>query len=337
MLEKIGVTVAWQGSTIEGLSAIASEADKLGFGYFWVPEAWGLEAFSAVSHILSRTSSIRVGTGIANIYSRSAALIGMGCATFDQIAPGRFVLGLGSSGRAVVENWHGYEFSKPLRRTEEYVNVIRKVASGEDVEFHGDVLKNLSRFRLFTKPIESNLEIYLGAIGDANLKLAGKICEGAILAEYPSSKLDRALKLLNEESRGHEKRLFTYLPTYISTSKEDLAKANQQVAKNIAFYVASMGSYYSKNLVRLGYEDDVNKIVEAHARGGSKASFQAVSEKMLDELSLVGPAQSVVERVSKFPEGVIPVLGFGARSLEEVTSSINSMRLFAREESSAAH
>ncbi len=62
MLENFGVTVAWQGSTIEGLSAIASEADKLGFGYFWVPEAWGLEAFSTISHILSRTSSIRVGS-----------------------------------------------------------------------------------------------------------------------------------------------------------------------------------------------------------------------------------------------------------------------------------
>src|SRR5208283_29239 len=197
MLEKLGVTVAWQGCTIEGLTAIACEADKLGFGYFWVPEAWGLEAFSAVSHILGRTSSIRVGTGIANVYSRSAALIGMGCATFDQIAPGRFVLGLGSSGRAVIENWHGYDFSKPLGRTEEYVRVIRKVASGEDLEFHGDVLKNLSKFRLFTKAVESNLEIYLGAIGDMNLKLAGRICDGAILAEYHSSKLDHALKLVN--------------------------------------------------------------------------------------------------------------------------------------------
>jgi alkanesulfonate monooxygenase SsuD/methylene tetrahydromethanopterin reductase-like flavin-dependent oxidoreductase (luciferase family) len=324
MLEKLGVTVAWQGSTIEGLTAIASEADKLGFGYFWVPEAWGLEAFSTISHILSRTSSIHVGTGIANVYSRSAALIGMGCATFDQIAPGRFVLGLGSSGRAVIENWHGYDFSKPLGRTEEYVRVIRKVASGEDLEFHGDVLKNLSKFRLFTKAVESNLEIYLGAIGDMNLKLAGRICDGAILAEYPSSKLDHALKLVNG------KRLFTYLPTYISASKEDLARANQQVAKNIAFYIASMGSYYSKNLVRLGYEDDVNRIVDAYARGGSKASTHAISEKMLDELSLVGPAESVIDRVSKFPKGVIPVLGFGARSFEEVTSAINSMRLYRR-------
>jgi len=244
------------------------------------------------------------------------------------------MLGLGSSGRGLIENWHGYDFSKPLRRTEEYVQVIRKVARGEDIEFHGDVLKHLSKFRLFTKPIESNLEIYLGAIGDANLKLAGKICEGAILAEYPSSKLNHALELVNMQGSG--KRLFTYLPTFISTSKEQLAKANQQVAKNIAFYIASMGTYYSKNLVRLGFEDDVNRMVEAHDRGGSTASAQAVTERMRDELSLVGTPQSVKERALKFPDGVVPVLGFSAKSLDEVKSSIKSMRLLKQESSAAS-
>jgi len=331
MLENFGITASWQGCTIERLTAIAREADKLGFGYFWVPEAWGLEAFSSISNILSKTTSIRVGTGIANVYSRSAALIGMGCATLDQIAPGRFMLGLGSSGRTLIENWHGYDFSKPLKRTEEYVQVIRKVARGENVEFRGDVLKNLSKFRLYTKPVESNLEIYLGAIGDANLKLAGTICEGAILAQYPISRLNHAMDMLNGESQDQRKRLFTYLPTFVSTSKEEISKANQRVARNIAFYVTSMGSYYSKNLVRLGYEDDLNRIMEAHHRGGSTASELAVSERMLNELSLTGSRESVVEKVSKFPEGVIPVLGFSSGSVDEVKSSVDSMRLLSQD------
>ena len=252
MLENYGVTVTWQGMTVDGLTAIATEADKLGFGYLWIPEAWGLEAFSVISHILDRTKNIRVGTGITNVYSRSAALIGMGCATFDQIAPGRFMLGLGSSGRGLIEYWHGYDFSKPLRRTEEYVQVIRKVAKGDTVDFDGDVLKHLSRFRLFTKPMEKSLEIYLGAIGDENIRLAGKICEGAILAEYPSSKMDHALKLLNGESQSVSKKLFTYLPAFISNSKENIDKAREQIAKNISFYVTSMGAILSKEPNEIG-------------------------------------------------------------------------------------
>ena len=329
-LEKLGVTVAWQGATIEALTAIASEADKLGFGYFWVPEAWGLEALSTISHILDRTSNMRVGVGIANVFSRSAALIGMACVTLDQIAPGRFVLGLGSSGRAVVENWHGLKFSDPLKRTEEYVQVIRKVAVGETVEFKGDILEDLSRFRLFTKPIEPRkLEIYLGAIGDANLKLAGKICDGAILAEYPTAKLEHAMGALN--GGGEKRKLFTYLHACISDSEEELERASKSSAKNIAFYIASMGSYYPKNLRRLGYGDEVEKVAEAHTQGGSDASASAVSKILLGELSLIGPPRTVAERIANLPEGVIPVLGFSARSRDDVVSSIYSLKLLAKE------
>lgn len=325
MFRDFGVTIAWQGSTIEGVGVIASEADKLGFGYFWLPEAWGLEAFSTVSYILSKTSCIRVGTGVANVYSRSAALIGMGCATLDQIAPSRFLLGLGSSSKSLIESWHGFEFSKPIKRTEEYVRIIKKVVSGEEVRLDGEIIRSLSKFRLFTKPMASNQEIYLGAVGDANLRLAGRICDGAVLATYPSSKLDHAMNLLNDGARGSERKLFTYLPTFISTSEKELSKAKQRVAKNISFYVTSMGTYYAKNLVRLGYEEDVNRIIETRSHVGSQAAAEAVSEEILSELSLIGSPQSVIEKVSKFPKGVIPVLGFDARSSDDVISSVNSM------------
>jgi len=317
-----GVTVAWQGSTIEGFTAIAGEADRLGFEYFWVPEAWGTEAFSVASYLLSKTSKIRVGTGILNIFSRSAALIGMGYATLDQLAPGRFILGLGSSGKALVENFHGVDFSNPLERTEEYVAVIRRVAQGETLDYNGKVVKNLSRFRLYTKPMSHRLEIYLGAIGDSNLNLAGRICDGAILAEYPSSKLIRALGLLDSK----DKKLFTYLHTCISNSKEELEKSRHVSAKNIAFYIASMGSYYAKSLARLGHEEEVKKIIEAHQKNGSDGATKAVSEGLVDELSLIGTPDMIKEKISHFPEGVIPVLAFRAVSNEDVATAINSMR-----------
>ena len=83
--------------------------------------------------------------------------------------------------------------------------------------------------------------------------------------------------------------------------------------------------------MRLGYEAEVNRIVEANKQGGSKASVQAVGEKMFGELSLVGTPKSIVEKVSKFPKGAIPVLGFGAKSSEEILGAIESMRNLSRE------
>ncbi|MHB8566907.1 MAG: LLM class flavin-dependent oxidoreductase [Nitrososphaerales archaeon] len=320
-LADYGVTVAWQGATIEALTAIAREADGLGFGYFWLPEAWSLEAFSAASHLLSKTEKIRIGTGIVNVYSRSAALIGMGCATLDQIAHGRFLLGLGSSGRGLIESFHGLRFEKPLERTKEYVVVIRKVARGESVDYSGDLLK-LSRFKLFTKPVES-LEIYLGAIGEKNLKLAGEICDGAIITMYPFSRLGVAMNAIGgTANRG--KKLFAYFPTMLTGSNEELGRAREQVARNIAFYVASMGGYYSSNLSKLGFGDEVKKIIDAHS--GNKGT---VSGELIDELALVGDQNTILDRVARIPIGVHPVLAFSAKTSGEVMSAINSMRLIA--------
>lgn len=314
--------MAWHGSTIEGIDAIATEADRLGFRYFWVPEAWGLEAFSVASRVLSKTSSIHVGIGIANVFSRSAALIGMGCATLDQMAPGRFVLGLGSSGKLLVENWHGVEFSKPLKRTQEYVETIRKVALGQQIESRRD--GSLSKFRLFTKPMQQHLEIYLGAISDNNLRLGGEICDGAILAMYPSSRLEHALEVLGG---GRSKKLFTYLPTAVSKSEEELLGMKKDIANNVLFYVRSMGEYYARNLARLGFENEVRRIRET--KNVDQSSIEVVGEKLLSDLSLIGSPKAIAERISEFPEGVTLVFGFGSKSKEDVKMAINSMNLLS--------
>lgn len=313
------LTFAWQGATIEALSYVAIEADKLGFGCLWIPEAWSLECFSTAAYLLCKTSKIRVGSGIVNVFSRSAALIGMSCATMDQIAPGRFVLGLGSSGRILVESFHGVKFSKPLERTKEYVNVIRKVLSGENVDFNGELLQ-LSKFRLFTKPVPSQ-EIYLGAIGKKNLELAGEICDGAIVTMCPLSRIGEASRIID-----NNKKLLTYLPTFVSSSKEDVERAKPVVAKNVAFYIASMGEYYQSNLRRLGYETEVAKIIDAQREKGSAGAALAVSDKLLDDLALIGSKEEVMEKVANLPKNVRPVLTFSVKNSEEVMSAIKSLR-----------
>ncbi len=339
---RFGITVAWQGSTIDGLTAMAEEAEKLGYGYFWIPEAWGLEAFSASSYLIARTNRIRIGTGVVNVFSRSAALIGMACATIDQMSPGRFMLGLGSSGRGVIENWHGFRFERPLKRTEEYLEVIKKVSRGDTLEYNGETVRGLSRFRLYTKPMSSDPEINLGAIGEENLKLAGRIAQGAILATYPISKLVFAARCVMEGGAGGGKhdsgedqkrmrKLFSYYPTFVcvdGTSKDQEYKARESVRRNIAFYLSSMGSYYAKNHTKLGFGEDVKRIVEEHRRKGSDGARFAVSERLVSELALIGSASEIKEKVAKVvPQDVVTVFGLSASSPEDITTSLRSMNM----------
>ena len=318
MLENYGVTVAWQGSTIEALNAIAIEADKLGFGYFWVPEDLGT---GSLLHHFEHTE--QNGQDPCRNRHRECA--------FSLRRPNRNGLrddGSDCSGSVHARSWFQWKSRdrklariRILETSEENGRICagnKESCRWRARRISGRRSKEYFQIQIVHDTGRSKLEIYLGALGDANLKLAGRICDGAILAMYSISKLDYALKMLNGESR---KKLFVYLPTFISHSKDDLAKANQRVAKSVAFYVSSMGSYYSKNLVRLGYEDDVSRILEAH-RVGDGAPEKAVSQRLLDELSLIGTSQSVIEKVSKLPEGVIPVLAFGSGSLDEVMGAV---------------
>jgi alkanesulfonate monooxygenase SsuD/methylene tetrahydromethanopterin reductase-like flavin-dependent oxidoreductase (luciferase family) len=322
---KLGITIIWRGASIEATRKIALEADQLGFEYLWITEAWGLEALSTVGYLLDMTKRIKIGTGILNVYSRSAALIGMACATFGQISPGRFVLGLGTSARAVIQDWHGMRFEQSLKRTKEYVDIIKKVARGEAVDYEGEVLK-LSRFRLLTKPLEEDPQIYLGAMGEENLKLAGRISNGAIVTMYPISKFGHAFDLVSQaEPNRKEKLVFAYLPAAVTRSDDERAMERQRVARNISFYVASMGSYYAKNLSKLGFSQSIEKIKNAHSTGGSKAAAEAVDNRLIDELSLVGSAEEIREKLSIMPSGVIPVIAVD-QSFAEDTRRLKSFQ-----------
>jgi alkanesulfonate monooxygenase SsuD/methylene tetrahydromethanopterin reductase-like flavin-dependent oxidoreductase (luciferase family) len=301
---KLGVSILWRGATIDSTRAIALESERLDFEYLWLTEAWGLEALSTAGYLLGLTSKIKIGVGVLNVFSRSPAVIGMACVTLDQIGPGRFILGLGTSGKAVVEKWHGGSFSRPMQRTIEYVETVRQIAGGGNVEYRGKIL-DLSGFRLYTTPKESKQEIYIGAVGDKNLELAGKVADGAIVTMYPISRLSRAIEMLGRSG----KKVFAYLPARIVDSSSEAAKARFEVARNIAFYVASMGKYYARNLSYLGFDESVRKIIAAHEAGGSRAAAAAVDQTMIDELSLIGNVDEVREKLMKIPQEVIPVIG----------------------------
>jgi alkanesulfonate monooxygenase SsuD/methylene tetrahydromethanopterin reductase-like flavin-dependent oxidoreductase (luciferase family) len=196
---------------------------------------------------------------------------------------------------------------KPTQRTREYAEIIRRVARGDELEFSGEVL-NLSGFTLYTKPRSNDQEIYIGAIGDRNLTIAAEISDGAIVTMYSLSKISHALDLVKRSnSDGKEKKLFAYIPLKIAQNSEETKRARMEVARNIAFYVGSMGRYYAANLSKLGFEDSVKKIQKAHAEEGSSAAAESVDDDLIDDLSFVGDVEKIREKILTLPPTLIPV------------------------------
>lgn len=154
-------------------------------------------------------------------------------------------------------------------------------------------------------------EIYLGAMGEKNLELAGQISDGAIVTMYPLSKISQALEVLERSGangeRSRSKELFAYVPLKIAENAEDAETARSEVARNIGSYIASMGEYYARNLAVLGFERNVEKILRTHSQADSKAATAAVDDELIEELSLIDSVDEIKEKLLKLPKGVVPV------------------------------
>src|SRR5580700_11345111 len=119
------------------LVSIAQEAERLGFATAWAAEAYGCDAATTLAWIAAHTSRIGLGAAVLQIPARTPAMTAMTAVTLDILSGGRFHLGLGVSGPAVSEGWHGVRFNPALARTREYVEIVRTALRGERVDYQG--------------------------------------------------------------------------------------------------------------------------------------------------------------------------------------------------------
>src|ERR1017187_7892378 len=123
-------------------------ADELGYDSVWLGESWGYELFTSMADLVRETKRIKIGAGIANIFSRTPGLLAMSAATLDERSGGRIILGLGPSGANVIEHFHGVKFEKPVKRTREYVEIIRMLLRGEKLVYSGEFFQLERGFKL---------------------------------------------------------------------------------------------------------------------------------------------------------------------------------------------
>src|SRR2546429_8817878 len=159
----------WADATSEQAVSFAVEAERLGLHSLWAPEAWGYDALTPLAFLAARTTSVRLGTGIAQIGARTPAMLAMSAMSLQALSGGRFILGLGTSGPQVMEGWHGVPFPSPVETTRETIEIVRKVVGGERLAHDGPVYQ-LPRPGGAGKAIRSmvppgNVPIYVASLG----------------------------------------------------------------------------------------------------------------------------------------------------------------------------
>src|SRR6185295_17992299 len=152
MTSRMGIVPFWKGYDRQTVLRTAKLAEDLGYDSIWVPEAWAYEQFQLLTEIALATRTLQVATGIANVFSRSPGLLAMSAATLDEISEGRALLGLGTSGKLVVENFHGVPYKKPLTRLKDTIHIVRALLAGKRLEPEMTTLFDARHFKLEMTP-----------------------------------------------------------------------------------------------------------------------------------------------------------------------------------------
>ena len=270
----------------------------------WIPETWGMENFSMLGAVASKTKNQKIGSSIINIYSRSPSTISMGAATTDTLSDGRLILGLGTSSMPIVEDFHGQVFENPVQRMREYVEIIRLSLAKKQINYSGKIF-NLKNFTLLIEPTRERVPIYLAAINQKMVNLAWEVADGVIFYLRPIEEMKKTI------SRMQSQKKIDVTCQIITCVSENSEEATKRAKKTIAFYI-SVGKIYREFLKKNGFQNDTNNIFEEFKKTGFKSNHELVTDSMLKSLCIAGTPNESKRQLEKFTDAGInlPIIQF---------------------------
>lgn len=314
----LGYQTAW--TTPADHLAFAQEAERLGFAVVWAAEAYGSDSPSTLAWIAGQTSRIDVGSAVMQIPARTPASTAMTAATIDALSGGRFRLGLGVSGPQVTEGWYGVPFAKPLARTREYVEIVRKVLRRETLTYAGEhYVMPLpggpgKPLKLGFHPPRDDIPIYLAAVGPKNVELAGEIADGWLGIFFAPDAAEDQLAALAAGRRRAGKDLagFDIAPNVPVVVGDDVDACAELVRWHAALYIGGMGSreqnFYHQQAIRMGYEEAAREIQDLYLAKRQRDAAAAVPLEFIDRTSLLGPTERIAERIQAYAEAGVTTL-----------------------------
>ncbi len=344
---QLGMTLKLGGARPSIDMETVLEAERLGFSQVWSGESYSTDAISPVAWVLARTTRIKVGTGIMQIPARTPACAAMTAMTLQALSGGRFLCGLGVSGPQVVEGWHGVPFGKPMPRTREYIAIIRQILSREKpLVFHGEEYNIPYAGPDATglgKPLRSiihgdpSLKFYTASITPAGLRTAGECTDGVLPIFYSPEKPKVVTDSLFEGMRkaGREPTLKNFdIAPYVRTRMgDDLQACRDAIRPELALYIGGMGArsknFYNAVACKLGYEAAAKKIQDLFLDGKKDEAAAAVPDALVDEISLVGSADRIKDRLHAWKDaakahdvGTMVLIGASTEAMRVIAEAV---------------
>ncbi len=269
-----------------------------GYDAIWLAETGGAESFALSGAIAQVTERVEIGTAIVPTYNRTPAVLASAAGTVAQLSNDRFILGLGTSSHAIIEQWNGIAFEKPLTRMRETVAVLRQALAGEKTDFAGKTLHSHG-FRLGALPGKP-LKIYLAALREKMIELAGEAGDGLIINFMP---LDAMPKILGAyragaERAGRDGSSDDVVARFQICVTDDVPSARKLVRAGFAGYVAT--PVYNKFFEWVGFGEVAAGVKNAFAAKDRAGSAAAMNDDFIDSVTILGSVDECREKLAAF-------------------------------------
>lgn len=295
---------------------VAREADALGYESVWVAEANAAEAMSLLGAITQAAPHVGIGTGVVALQLRTPPLHAMAAATLQQLAGDRTVyLGVGISSPAVAGQWHGAGYTdRPIAQVREFVTLLRECLTGEAVTFEGDFYA-VKRFRLGVRLGETRPKIFIAALNEQMLRLAGSIADGVLLNYLPASRVPWCVDRVRE---GGNAAVYAYVHCGV-TDRDRYADAARKDLLNYAVVDA-----YANQFAAAGFADDVETFRALWKARDRDAALAAIGDSWVDEIQIMGDAAHVRSKVAAYEQAGAQPIAFALPWGEDRRATISA-------------
>jgi len=336
---KLSMMINYSGDFHSDVDKVV-ELEKAGLDVVWVPEAYSFDAVSQMGYLAAKTSTIEIGSGILNVFSRTATCMAQTAAGLDYVSGGRFILGLGASGPQVIEGFHGVPFEQPMPRIRDYINVCRMTWARERVVYDGPTTKiplpegqgtGLGKaLKLINHPVRQHIPIFWASLMGQSVKNTAKFADGWLPIFFDPDKFQSVWG--DDLKSGQAERDPELGPLQISAGgmvaigDELTGDAQDKILDyarpNAALYIGGMGArdknFYNTICQRYGYVAEAAEIQDLYLDGKKQEAAAAVPKEMLANTNLVGPAGYVKERIAAFKEAGVTHLSVNAVGADPV-------------------
>ena len=317
----IGVVLPPQDPNLAATDLIdlAVITEKGGYNSVWLPEAWSWDVMCVLTAIGAATQRIQLGPAVITIPVRTPALAAMASATADYVSSGRFILGIGTGHRRLVEPWHGVEFQPKLKKLREYVEIIRRIHEREHMNFSGDYYRCVDA-QIGNQPYRPRIPLYIAALALDTSRVAGEIADGLLPWYAVPSYFERIAAAVVEGANlaGRDPAdidLALMIPTVVTN---DVPAAREMARGQIAWY--NNFEFYNRMFREAGFEDEAMRLSESWAKinadpelkkrweesrdadGADAGTAEFVSDEMVDSLFVIGDARACRERIESYRE-----------------------------------